>query len=280
MKPFKKIVRRTPVLREIFLFLLRLRTVLDYSFRQSREMLTWLWRSKEYANFTYDLTYLNKRYLASLIAQATGKEYHQIEEYINELESDNDLRCHIQASIASSDEKHFADRSVNYGRRLGWYAIARAIKPKVIIETGVDKGMGSCVLTSALLRNAKEGFLGFYYGTDINLHAGYLLGGIYREYGNILYGDSIKSLEKFDQVIDLFINDSDHSAEYEEKEYLTIVNKLSPGAFILGDNSHCNDKLLKFALSTGRKFIFFQEKPARHWYPGAGIGIAYPDAWH
>jgi len=28
-------------------------------------------------------------------------------------------------------------------------------------------------------------------------------------------------------------------------------------------------------LATGRHFLFLPEKPARHWYPGAGIGVAF-----
>jgi hypothetical protein len=276
MKTFKKLVRNTPLIRGLFLFILRIRVVFVHLQSQWREAVLWLWKSKEFANFTYDLSDLNKHYLAALIAQVTGKDYQQINYYISELENDEILRCHIASINESSNERYFADLSVKYGRRLGWYVIARATKPKVIIETGVDKGMGSCVLTSALLRNAEEGFPGFYFGTDINLNAGYLLSGIYSEYGKILYGDSIRSLEKFDQLIDLFINDSDHSAEYEEREYLTIEQKLSPMAYILGDNSHYTDKLLNFALATNRKFLFFQEKPVKHWYPGAGIGIAYP----
>jgi hypothetical protein len=26
----------------------------------------------------------------------------------------------------------------------------------------------------------------------------------------------------------------------------------------------------------GRRFLFFKEEPAQHWYPGAGIGFSYP----
>jgi hypothetical protein len=94
-------------------------------------------------------------------------------------------------------------------------------------------------------------------------------------YGEILYGDSIESLKQFDKVIDLFINDSDHSAEYEANEYKIVATKLAENAIILGDNSHCTDKLFEFSLKTGRQFIFFQEKPFKHWYPGGGIGIAF-----
>src|SRR6266446_10867828 len=75
--------------------------------------------------------------------------------------------------------------------------------------------------------------------------------------------------------IDLFINDSDHSAEYEYKEYLTVADKLTPSAVILGDNSHVSDSLRRFSEMRHRRFLFFQEKPKEHWYPGAGIGISY-----
>jgi hypothetical protein len=131
------------------------------------------------------------------------------------------------------------------------------------------------VLTAALIQNEREGYPGYYYGTDINPKAGYLLSGCYRKYGEILYGDSISSLEALDKRIDLFINDSDHSAGYEAKEYAVVATKLNPKAILLGDNSHVTSALLEFSLATGRHFVFFQEQPLNHWYPGAGIGISF-----
>ena len=124
----------------------------------------------------------------------------------------------------------------------------------------------------ALNRNLAEGHKGRYFGIDINPKPVWLFQGSYREAGEILFGDSIESLQKLEGPIDLFINDSDHSAEYEEREYACISSKLSPKAVVLGDNAHVTDKLYKFAVSTGRRFLFFSEKPAEHWYPGAGIG--------
>ena len=105
--------------------------------------------------------------------------------------------------------------------------------------------------------------------------AGYLLSGDYANYGHILYGDSIESLKSFDGMIDLFVNDSDHSEDYEAEEYDIIENKLSVNAIVLGNNSHCTDKLLEFSLKAKSHFLFFQEKPYNHWYPGAGIGISF-----
>ena len=132
------------------------------------------------------------------------------------------------------------------------------------------------MLCAALLRNTAEGRPGRYYGTDIDPYAGRLLTGEYATVGKILYGDSLKSLEALEETIGMFINDSDHSAEYEYREYQTIAKKLSPGALILADNAHVTDKLARFARETGRHFVFFREEPVNHWYPGAGIGIAFP----
>lgn len=272
----KMLIRKTPVIREIFAFLLRAKVSFGYLAGPIKAWIVWLFRSREFTNFTYDLSELNKLYLISVVAHIMSRSFDEIAAYMAEVENDLALRNHIENSIRASKEKFFADTPVHYGRRLGWYAFVRASRPKIIVETGVDKGLGSCVLTSALLRNTQEGYPGHYYGTDINPSAGYLLNGVYANYGEILYGDSVKSLEGLDQEIDIFINDSDHSADYERREYETIINKLSPNAILLGDNSHYTDELQKFALATDRSFIFFQENPLKHWYPGAGIGIAFP----
>ncbi|MGU9956682.1 MAG: hypothetical protein ACNYPI_03275 [Arenicellales bacterium WSBS_2016_MAG_OTU3] len=61
----------------------------------------------------------------------------------------------------------------------------KSTKPKTVIETGIDKGMGSVVLASALLRNIEEGFPGEYFGTDINPDAGYMFNGKYAKVGKI-----------------------------------------------------------------------------------------------
>lgn len=239
------------------------------------QILRWGFKSKEDTNYTYNLKPENILYLASTISAITGTDIESILAYINEAEQDEHLKNHIITYTKTSSFKNIVDMEVRFGRRLGWYAIARIIKPKVIVETGVDKGLGAVLLCSALLRNKEEGFDGKYYGTEINPHAGYLLDGIYKEAGEILYGDSIESLSKMNANIDLFINDSDHSADYEYREYQTIKNKITDNSIILGDNSHCSDKLAVFSKENGRNFLYFNEAPLKHWYPGAGIGISY-----
>ena len=271
----KLAIVRTPFLGRAILAVYRTHIAVTFARKPFLNFVKWLFRSKEITNFTYDLEETNKRYLASLIADIMNTTVNSVMAYIEEIEQDEDLkRCIIDAK-ARSNLSFMADTDVHFGRRIGWYAFARLLKPRVVVETGVDKGLGACVLTAALKRNREDGFEGQYFGTDINPEAGYLLSGDYANYGKILYGDSIESLRKLDGPIDLFINDSDHSDSYEAKEYEVIANKLSKYAIVLGDNSHCTDKLLNFSLSVKRHFVFFKEQPVDQWYPGAGIGISF-----
>jgi predicted O-methyltransferase YrrM len=266
---------KTPIIGPLLALLLRTKIAIQFSLQQAFKAARWLVVSRETTNFTYDLDQYNKRYLAYTISKIVRIEFSEALSYIEEIEQDSQFRAHIENAIAQSDYRFLADAHVRLGRRLGWYVIARAIKPKVIVETGVDKGLGACVLTAALRRNAHEGHRGTYYGTDINPKAGYLLSGEYAAFGQILYGDSIDSLRRLDSTVDLFINDSDHSSDYEAREYVEIEPKLSQKSIIIGDNSHYTDALLLFSIKHGREFTLFVENPIGHWYRGAGIGVSY-----
>ena len=242
-----------------------------------RAVALWLLRSREDTNYTYDLTPQNKLYLAHLIAVVTTRPVAEIKGFISEIESDAQLRDHLARAhdAQSPAARGVSDRTARYSRRIGWYALVRALKPRLVIETGVDKGLGSVVLCAALLRNKAEGAVGRYLGTDIRPEAGALLTSPYNDVGRIAYGDSIATLATIAEPIDLFINDSDHSADYEAREYETIAPHLSDRSVILGDNAHVTERLAAFAESTGRRFVFFKEQPADHFYLGAGIGIAF-----
>jgi len=271
---YRKVLRNLKKIRVINLVR---RVIYASSYYNSRylQIIKWSINSKEDTNFTYPITKQNTLYLANTIAVILNKDISEILNYISELEQNEDLKKHVIKYTSQSKESFNADKRCDFGRRIGWYVIARTIKPKLVIETGVDKGLGGVLLCEALLKNREDGVNGQYIGTDINTIAGYLINGKYSEVGQVLFGDSIESLTTINEPIDLFINDSDHSAEYEYQEYQTITHKLSKNAIILGDNSHCTQMLAKYSNEQGRKFLFFKEEPLNHWYPGAGIGISF-----
>lgn len=278
------IVKRIPLLSSLFYRYLdrkhnQQRRTLAMTYYDSRleRLERWVRESKETTNFTYELHPINYSYLASFVAIVTGVSKEIVAHYIDEVLNDEQLRTHVrnvteQAPAAVRSE---ADPEARFARRVGWYAVVRATKPTVVIETGVDKGLGACTLCAALMANEREGFPGRYFGTDINPQAGWLLTGVYQKFGTMLYGDSLKSLKNFTEPVDLFINDSDHSTEYERREYELVEQKLTESAVILGDNAHCNSELHDFSVRSNRQFLYWQEWPINHWYPGCGIGFSF-----
>lgn len=240
-----------------------------------KNLVKWAVTSRETTNLTYDITDKNKEYLAWFLSATTGGDKALAEAYIRELEEDSALRIFLRNAILRSPFRYKTDAEPRYGRRLGWYALVRMKKPTVVVETGTDKGLGSVIMAAALSRNADEGYPGRLYTIDINPTAGWLLREPYSRHAEFLGGDSLSVLASFNQQIDIFVNDSDHSAPHEWAEYEAVAGKLSPGSLVIGDNSHSTTKLLEFAEKTGRKFLFFKEEPKDHWYPGAGIGAAF-----
>jgi hypothetical protein len=269
--PIRKLVRKSR--KSILIRAYRRRKIaLGYYRPQLKFIKSWIWKKTENSNFYYDITELNKVHLAHMLCHILKTPYEQILDFFNELESDTNLRKHIEIGLHNYGQDFI---EIEFGRRLGWYAVVRAQKPKLVVETGVHQGVGACVLTAALLKNYSEGSPGFYLGTDISQNAGKLLTGKYKSMGKILFGDSIESLTKITDQIDVFINDSDHSSEYEAREYETVTRLLSGQSIMIGDNSHATTKLSEYSRKYGREFLFFSEKPKNHWYPGAGIGFSF-----
>lgn len=170
--------------------------------RQLRQMMAWAFTSKEYYNHTYHLTPLNEQYLASYIAVVTGHDVRDIERYMAELANDSALRELLVSRTLDSRDRHNSDAEPRYNRRLGWYALLRATKPSVVMETGIDRGLGTVVMAAALKRNTEEGCPGLVYATDIVPDCGHLLTSPYKEFCRELIGDSVESLKKFAEPVD------------------------------------------------------------------------------
>ncbi|MEV4716155.1 class I SAM-dependent methyltransferase [Micromonospora noduli] len=271
----RRAVARTP-LAPIAAFPKRLRTVARHDAKVLRRSARWLLTSREHHNYTYDLTSLSRNHLAWFVSVVCDIPVKQVRAYLGEIEADDGLRQHLLAAIAASDRRGLADKEIRYARRIGWYAIVRATRPTHVVETGVDKGLGSVVLASALLRNAQEGHPGRVTSLDINPEAGYLARvAPWSEVVDLVIGDSIASIGALDRPVDLFLHDSDHSRAHEKREFDAVEPKLAPGAILLTDNVTSTNVLAEHAERSGRRFLAYRESPANHWYPGDGIGVAW-----
>jgi predicted O-methyltransferase YrrM len=253
-------------------FPVRLSSVVGHNARTAGRSARWLVRSREHTNYTYDLTERNLEHLAWWVGLVTGEPVERARGWIAEANEDAELRDHVRRTTAASSRRGLADTDVRFGRRLGWYALVRALRPERVIETGTDKGLGSVVIAAALLRNGT----GRLSTLDINPESGYLIAGPYAGVVDRLVGDSVELLAADPEPVDVFLHDSLHTFEYETAELAAVEPRLSERAVVLSDNAHESDALAVWAEKSGRQFSFFAEQPQAHWYPGDGIGAA----WH
>lgn len=256
-------------LAPIAAFPTRARTVARHNWRSAATSLRWLFTSREHTNYTYNLTDRNRRHLEWWIADVTGTRHGEIRGYVAEILGDFDFVQHVQTVTARSARRGLADREVRLGRRIGWYAITRALKPMHVIETGTDKGLGSCVFAAALLRNGA----GRLTTIDVNPASGYLITGKYADVVDRRIGDSVPVLRGAEPA-DVFIHDSLHTYSHERAELDAVP--LTSKALVLSDNADQTDALLDWAEAAGRPFTYFAERPADHWFPGGGIGASPP----
>lgn len=271
----RRVIARTP-LAPVAAFPKRLARVARHDAKVLRTSARWLVTSREHHNYTYELTKLSRHHLAWFVSVVCDVPVKQVRAYLNEIETDEELRGHIEQATAAASRRGLADKHVRYARRIGWYAIVRARKPAHVVETGVDKGLGSCVLAAALLRNAAEGHPGRLTSLDINPEAGYLARATpWANVVDLVIGDSVASIGALDRPVDLFLHDSDHSRVHERSEFEAVEPKLAPNAMLLTDNVTVTNVLAEHAERTGRRFLAYRETPARHWYPGDGIGVAW-----
>jgi hypothetical protein len=225
---------------------------------------------RELDNFTYEIA--NEEELARFLEKAVGIPTRDAEAYIAELQGDSELRSAIEANLRGRSDRN---RTMPYGRRLGWYAIVRARKPKLVVETGVHDGLGSAVLLRALQRNADEGDDGTLVSFDINDQAGWLVPDSLRSRHQLEIGSAPGNFARaFDgRRVGLFIHDSDHRYEHEIAEFEAVGPMCAPNAVLITDNAF-GAAFPDFCERQGIRTHIFKEVPRGHWYPGAGIGLA------
>jgi hypothetical protein len=273
----KRTLFRAPILGRIISYLLRLKIAAGLFFSYSWVIGKWFVSSREYTNFTYALTPENVEDLADFVSVVTGEKSSIAKGFIDEIQQDSQLRKHIENGSKNLPFSDGADKTIHFARRIGWYALVRVTKPVVVVETGIDKGLGSCVIAAALKKNHADGISGKLLAVDINPNAGGLINGEYGEFVEKIFSDSLAAIDGMTQDIDLFIHDSDHSFSHEASEYERLVDRLSAKSLVISDNAHVSRELRQFANRVRRKYLFWSERPAGHFYPGGGIGAAYLD---
>jgi hypothetical protein len=223
------------------------------------------------------LTQENETYLINLIAGIINTEREIIDRYFNELKENEKLKKTIISYLQQSVFKMKKDKRCDYGSRLAFYAIIRAVKPKLVVENGVEVGFTSVVLCEAIRKNIEEGYEGKFIGLDINKEAGDLIksGSPYRTFAEIKFGDAIASLNLLEEKIDFYFSDGLRTYAYEQNEFANLRQKLNDQSIVITNKATFSKALYELSVELKRKFSFFKEHPQGHWYEGSGIGIMH-----
>jgi methyltransferase family protein len=229
----------------------------------------------ELVNFTYDIS--NAAQLAEVLADVLPVDRETVARYISEIRADTDLEQRLRRKLRGRMDRK---RRPMYGRRLGWYAVARILKPSLIVETGVHDGLGSAILLQALHRNAEEGIEGELVSIDIDPSTGWLVDDAMRDCWTPVYGSTFDQLERAvaGREVGMIIHDSEHTYECEEFEFTTAIRNSAPRLALVSDNAHATSALSDVCSSLGVKYGLFLERPKRHFYPGAGMGLGFLEA--
>lgn len=252
----------------------RAKTALASCMAPCYRILPWLFRSRELTNYTYEYSPLAQTAAVHLAALVTGKPMELMMNYAAELRNDGQLHRHVAEMTAGSAYRHFADPQFKPGRRLFYYLLVRAVKPGVVVEAGLDKGLGACIIGAALLRNAAEGSPGKYYGLTLLAEAdAFLYGAPYDSHGELVMGDSVDFLGKAGPNIDIFIHDTTNNPAHEQAQFTALQPRLAAGAIVL--STWFTERFAEFARQSDLAVLTFHETPVGHWYPGGKIAFAF-----
>lgn len=253
----RQLVKRSGVNRMRWVH--KARIVRSYGLRIG-DCLTYVLFDPEAENFTYEIE--NGGELAAWLDDILGAG-----RYVAELDRDSELAHDLRKRLRWRPANK---RRAMFGRRAGWYAIARALRPARIVETGIHDGLGSVALLAALDKN---GF-GELVSIDPKPGAGWLVPDRLRPRWRPVRGTSFDMLPSAGPI-DLFIHDSLHTPECERWELETAARLGS--SVLVSDNAHAASTCSEFARSREATFSFWRERVRGHFYPGGGIGVVVLD---
>jgi predicted O-methyltransferase YrrM len=176
----------------------------------------------------------------ALLARQAELPYAELVRYRRELLDDREFQAHLSRCL---EDVHYS-----FAGLAELYAVVRAFKPGVIVETGVSSGMSSAHILRALAANRA----GRLHSIDLpNVQEGSVLppgrttGWIVpdhlRDRWQLRIGDSRQLLPALLEGlghVDLFLHDSDHSYENMVFEFEQALPWLERGGLFMSDDAH------------------------------------------
>ena len=110
--------------------------------------------------------------MLAAINEVTGVPLDTLSGYVSEADQDPELGERLARRLRWRFD---VKRRPQLGNRLGWYVLIRALRPELVVETGIYNGLGSLTLLRALEHNRTEGAPGRLVSFDRSETAGWLV---------------------------------------------------------------------------------------------------------
>jgi predicted O-methyltransferase YrrM len=141
--------------------------------------------------------------------------------------------------------------------RILLYCLVREFKPQLILETGVYYGGNSAFILRALGKNDSGKLISIDFPQNkmesaalilrhpwvgeselyaAKYESGFIIPKYLKKYWEIVLSDSLEVLSKFENPVDMFVHDSEHTLEHVKSELTLIWDKISDNGLALIDD--------------------------------------------
>jgi hypothetical protein len=228
-----------------------------------RDHLRYILLDPEVESYTYRVANIDG--MLTTIAEATGTPVEELRHYVAEADTDPELRDNLTRRLRwRFDVKHRPELA----NRLGWYVLVRALRPRLVVETGVYHGFGSLTLLRALERNAADGSPGELVSFDISEEAGSFVDRRRYPGWRHVVGETTEILRgSLDgRQIGAVFQDSNHSVAVQELEFGVALASPEPTLLLVDGSCGESPVLEQLTRERGGDYRRVRLGAADHWY--------------
>jgi hypothetical protein len=225
----------------------------------------------ETESFSYDVE--NRAELIEGLSAALGCSPSEVLAYAAEVDRDPELNALLSRHVRRRfDVKH----RLPLGHRLAWYVMARALKPELIVETGIYDGLGSLALLRALERNRREGSPGELISIDSNPHAGSVVRDELRGSWHRVTGLTRERLLPAigERRVGMLFQDTAHTDENQRFEFMAALSHSADCLLLLDGSGGLSGTLQTVAAEQGGVYHRVPVHSRNHIYPGLDVAFA------
>jgi hypothetical protein len=201
-----------------------------------------------------EATRADERFLAGIARERAGR----IRRYFDEPARHPGFSQHLTRCKSIISRADFTSAELYAKKVLVQYAAIRALRPEVIVETGVANGVSTAYLLLALERNGKGILHSIEIGDSTYLPPdcapGWVVPDWLRSKWTPHWGDARSILPELMNrlgAVDAFVHDSLHTKEHMLFEFEQAYPFIRPGGLLLADDALWNSAFMEFARTIG-----------------------------